>query len=145
MTVKLTARILFVVAVFLGTGMYFLSNSLNTEESLPDPVQIFEEDGVILFSAEHLVPGATQQTTFSNLALHEYARIFAKTNPHLPYPKLDTSIPGKLVIISGFENEKVREYIGLPQLDPFLLRMPYFFPFPAKYKQILPEVFADQK
>ncbi len=103
--------------------------------------EIFEEDGVILFSTEHLVPGATQQTKFYNIALHEYARIFAKTNPNLPYPKLDTSIPRKLEMISGFENEKVREYIGLPQLDPFLLSINYFFTFPAKYKQILPEVF----
>ena len=103
--------------------------------------EIFEEDGVILFSVEHLIPGATQQTKFYNIALHEYARIFAKTYPDRPYPKLDASIPEKLEMISGFENEKVREYIGLPQLDPFLLSINYFFTFPVKFKQILPEVF----
>ncbi len=103
--------------------------------------EIFKEDGVILFSTEKLVPGATQQTKFYNIALHEYARIFAMTNPNHPYPKLDPSIPGKLELISGFENEKVREYIGLPLLDPFLLSINYFFTFPVKYKQILPEIF----
>ena len=103
--------------------------------------EIFEEDGVILFSAEQLVLGATQQTKFYNIALHEYARIFAKTNPNLPYPEMDTSIYGKLEVVSGFKNEKVREYIGLPQLDPFLLSINYFFTFPVKFQQILPEMF----
>ncbi len=103
--------------------------------------EIFEEDGVIMFSLEQLIPGATQQSRYYNIALHEYARIFVIMNPDYQYPKMDASIQEKLQLISGFKNAKVRDYIGFPRLEPFLLSINYFFTFPQKFKNELPEIF----
>ena len=103
--------------------------------------EIFEEDGVILFSTEQLIPGATQQSKYYNIALHEYARIFVKAYPKLPYPEFDDTIHEKMELVSGFKNDRVREFIGLPQLDSFLLSINYFFTFPVKFKQVLPDAF----
>ena len=60
--------------------------------------EIFEEDGVILFSLEQLVPGATRQTQFYNTALHEYAKIFMLSYPDYSYPKIDNVVTEKLAI-----------------------------------------------
>ena len=47
----------------------------------------------------------------------------------------------KLEQISGFKNNKVRDFIGLPLLDYSLLSINYFFTFPAKFQQFFPEIF----
>ena len=103
--------------------------------------EIFAEDGVILFSTEQLIPGATQQTKFYNIALHEYAKIFMLSYPDYSYPKIDAEVAAKLEIISGFKNEKVQKFIGLPILEPSLLAINYFFTFPQNFKNQLPDIF----
>lgn len=103
----------------------------------------FEEDGVILFSLEQLIPGATQRNKFYNIALHEYAKIFVLTYKDLPYPKFDDTIWSKLEKVSGFQTEKVKNYIGLPILEPLPVSINYFFTFPQEFKQQLPELYAQ--
>lgn len=103
--------------------------------------EIFEEDGVILFSLEQLVPGVARQTQFYNIALHEYAKIFMLSYPENHYPEIDAATAEKLEIISDFKNIKVQDFIGLPMHEPSLLAINYFFTFPLKFKNELPEIF----
>ena len=105
--------------------------------------EIFDEDGVILFSLEQLIPGATRQTQFYNIALHEYIKIFMLTYPDYNYPKIDTDVAKKLEIISGFKNEKVQNYIGLPMLEPSILAINYFFTFPQNFYNQQPDIFES--
>ncbi len=105
--------------------------------------EIFEEDGVILFSVEHLLPGITHRNQFYNIVLHEYAKIFMLTYPDYHYPKIDGAVAVQLEKISGFKNEKVQDFIGLPMLEPSLLAINYFFTFPQKFKNELPEIFDN--
>lgn len=101
----------------------------------------FEEDGVILFSLEQLVPGATQPKQYYNIALHEYIRIFIKKYNQHKYPKLDDDIWVKLEAVSGFKTTAVRDFIGLPILEPLPVSINYFFTYPMKFKQVLPELY----
>ena len=105
--------------------------------------EIFAEDGVILFSLEYLVPGATRQSQFYNIALHEYVKIFQLSYPDYQYPEIDNALSKKLELISGFKNEKVLEFIGLPILEPSVLAINYFFTFPQQFKNELPEIFDE--
>ncbi|MFT5165727.1 MAG: Mlc titration factor MtfA (ptsG expression regulator) [Saprospiraceae bacterium] len=101
----------------------------------------FEEDGVLLFSLEQLIPGITQKTKYYNIALHEYAKIFMLLNKDLPYPKFDDSIWENLSQISGFNTATVKNYIGLPVMEPLPVSINYFFTFPQKFQQVLPDIY----
>jgi Mlc titration factor MtfA (ptsG expression regulator) len=101
----------------------------------------FEEDGVLLFSLEQLIPGITQKTKYYNIALHEYAKIFTLINKDFQYPKFDDNIWEKLTQISGFKTDAVKNYIGLPIIEPLPVSINYFFTFPQKFQQILPDIF----
>ena len=107
--------------------------------------EIFDEDGVILFSLEQLIPGASQRNKYYNIALHEYSRIFIRMYPDHPYPQFDESIWESLEKISGFKTEAVKNYIGLPLLEPLPVSINYFFTFSEKFKATLPELFASYK
>ena len=87
-----------IVMLTFGQKDYRLSNfekSVTYPHPFPSPqfpkhlhsCEIFEEDGVILFSLEKMIPGATRQTQFYNIALHEYAKIFMLSYPDYNYPK----------------------------------------------------------
>jgi len=103
--------------------------------------EIYEEDGVILFSLEQLVPGSTQRRKYYNIALHEYAKIFTLMYKDYSYPKFEETIWEKLEAISGFKTEDVKNYIGLPILEPLPVSITYFFTFPNKFKEVLPDIY----
>ncbi|MEL6868095.1 MAG: zinc-dependent peptidase [Bacteroidota bacterium] len=105
--------------------------------------EIFEEDGVILFSAEQLMAGTLNPKKNYNIGLHEYAKIFILTHPKISFPKYDDFIWEKLEMISGFSREFVEAYIGLPDVDPLPVSMTYFICFPVKFKEILPNAYQD--
>ena len=107
--------------------------------------EIFDEDGVILFSLEQLIPGASQRDRYYNIALHEYARIFTQMYRDHPYPKFDDSIWEKLEQISGFKTDAIKNYIGLPFIEPLPVSINYFFTFPSNFKTILPDLYDTYK
>lgn len=103
----------------------------------------FEEDGVLLFSLEQLIPGSTQQRKYYNIALHEYAKIFVLINEDITYPEFGEEIWEQLEQVSGFKTSVVKNYIGLPTLEPLPVSINYFFTFPHKFQQILPKVYDE--
>lgn len=103
----------------------------------------FEEDGVILFSLEQLLPGIMQKQKYYNIALHEYAKIFTSLNKDFQYPKFDEHIWEILEQISGLKTTAVKNYIGLPILEPLPVSINYFFTFPHQFKQVLPDIFDN--
>ncbi len=105
-------------------------------------VESFEEDGVVLFSLEQLVPGITQPNKFYNIALHEYARIFVEVYPAHPYPTLDVSHCPALEKISGFKMEIIKGFLGLPKVELLPAAINFFFTFPEAFQQELPEFYA---
>jgi len=105
----------------------------------------FAEDGVILFSLEQLIPGATQPSKYYNIALHEYIRVFTLIYKDYQYPKFEDSIWDQLEEVSGFKMAAIKNYIGLPFIEPLPVSINYFFTFPDKFKATLPELYKQYR
>ncbi|MEZ4958742.1 MAG: zinc-dependent peptidase [Saprospiraceae bacterium] len=104
--------------------------------------ELFEEDGVIMFSSEQLMAGFVKPARYFNIGLYEYARVFQRCNPQIAFPVFDEYIWDKLERISGFSLENIEKWIGLPAIDPLGVAVSHFFIFPEKFKDILPGEFA---
>jgi hypothetical protein len=104
--------------------------------------EIFEEDGVVLFSAEQLMKSFLQPNGFYNIGLHEYAKVFKASNPDITFPDLGEDIWQKLEMISGFSEEFVTKWINLEVISPGPVSIAHFFAFPEKFKAILPDLYA---
>lgn len=103
--------------------------------------EIFEEDGVVLMSAQHLMPGFMDTTQYYNIGLHEYAKVFRLTYPAKPYPKLEESVWEKLEQVSGFSQEAVEKFINLPEVELDAVAAVHFLQYPVKFKEVLPEIY----
>ena len=103
----------------------------------------FEEDGVILFSAEHLIAGILQSTKYFNTGLYEYARVYQSSYPEKPYPVFDEFIWGKIEAICGFSKEGLEKYIGLPEIEALAICIALYFIYPEKVRQLMPNAYKD--
>ena len=104
--------------------------------------EIFEEDGVLLFSLEHLMKSFAEPTQYYAIGLHEYAKVFMLSYPDEPYPAFGDDIWEKLETISLFSKEAIENWINLPEIDPLPVSIAHFFVFPDRFKEVLPEVYA---
>lgn len=102
----------------------------------------FEEDGVIMFSAEQLVPGFLEPQRFLNIGLYEYAKVFMRCHPTIKFPHINEAHWPMLVQISNFPQDKTIQYIGLKEIDLVALAVAYYFSFGEKFKALLPEEYA---
>ena len=103
--------------------------------------EIFEEDGVIMFSAEQLMAAFLQPDRFFNIGLYEYARVFRRCYPGVFFPVLGENGWESLQRISGFAKDFIEKWIGLPEPDAVAVAVAHFFVFPEKFKAVLPEVY----
>ncbi len=103
--------------------------------------EIYEEDGVILFSAEQLMAAFAQPLKNYNIGLHEYAKVYISSYPEKEYPIFDEFIWEKLEAISGFSKKFIHAYIGLEEVNPLPVGICLFFCFPLRFKNILPNAY----
>ncbi len=102
----------------------------------------FEEDGVIMFSAEQLMPGFLEPQRFLNIGLYEFARVFMRKYPAVPFPQITVEHWPNLVAVSNFPKDKTIQYIGLKEIDLTALAVVYFFDFGEKFKEAMPHEYA---
>lgn len=137
--------------VFFGKSTFLLGkfeNFVLYPHPFPSPQfenmhtsEIFEEDGVVLLTADFLMQGYAQPAQFFSIGLYEMVRVFRLNNPNLPYPQLDENFWAVLEKISGSGVRTViQATIGLDP-DIFGVAGHYFFNFPKKMKQVAPEVY----
>ncbi len=103
--------------------------------------EIYEPDGVVLFSAEQLVRGFLESTRYFNIGLYEYAKVFRISNPVQFYPAFDENSWDAFERISGFSKEWIEQWINLPDIDPVAVSIVHFFTFPEEFLKELPEVY----
>ncbi|GJM31655.1 MAG: hypothetical protein DHS20C18_06560 [Saprospiraceae bacterium] len=104
--------------------------------------EIFAEDGVLLFSAQHLTKGFMKPQHYYHIGLHEYAKVFLLHYPDLQWPTFEASIWEDLEKISRFSHEALLKYINLDKIDPLPVSITHFFVFPTQFREVLPEVYA---
>lgn len=103
--------------------------------------EIYEEDGVVLFSAEHLMRSFMQPAQYYNVGLHEYAKVFRAQYPEIDFPVLSEDIWKKMQEISGFSREAITKWINLEVIEVFPVSVAHFFAFPKKFQAILPDLY----
>jgi hypothetical protein len=104
----------------------------------------FEEDGVVMFSAEQLMPGFLDPHHFLHIGLYEYTRVFRNCHPMVAFPDyISEEHWPDLERISNFPKEKTMKYIGLKEIDLVALAAVYFFVFPEKFKAQLPAIYES--
>jgi len=103
--------------------------------------EIFEEDGVLLFAMDHLMPGTLHADQYFNIGLYEYAKVFRLSRPDAAYPDLTEDIWTAYETISRFPRKKVEDFVGLAPLDLWAVGVVFFFSFSEKFKTVLPDLY----
>ena len=107
--------------------------------------EIYEEDGVLLFSGEHLISAFRFPKQYFNLALHEYAKGYMLSYPNKPFPQNDDELWKKISLIGTYNKEQLEKYIGLPEVDSVAVSIVCFFTFPKIFQGQLPELYDRYK
>lgn len=102
--------------------------------------ELYEPDGVLLFSADEVMRGFITPGQFYHVALHEYAKAFLLKYRALSLPAPDESIWESLERISGLSKERTENCIGLPGIEILPVCINHYFTFPDKFAQELPEM-----
>ncbi len=104
--------------------------------------EIFEEDGVIMFSAEQLMAGFAQPEKFFHIGLYEYAKVFMRCHPETTLPELPPDVWQRLEIISRFPKSAVEKWIGLNDLNVMAVAIAHWFVFGERFRVAMPETYA---
>ena len=101
--------------------------------------EIYEEDGVVIFSIEQLMASTFTPEKNYNIGLHEFARTFMISNPEKNFPPLREEDWNMLEQISGFSKKYIDEYMNRPDVAPLPVSISHFFIFPNAFKKIWPD------
>jgi Mlc titration factor MtfA (ptsG expression regulator) len=103
--------------------------------------EVFEEDGVVLFSAQHLVKGVLEPRQHFPVGLYELAKVMILSYPEKNWPKLSENAWERLEQISGVSREALVQYINLEDIKPLPVSMVYFLSFPEDFLRAWPELY----
>jgi hypothetical protein len=102
--------------------------------------EMFEADGLLIFSAEILTHSFLNPTVFFNAAIYEYVRAAKKSWPNTAvFPIFSENDLPNLAAASGLPFENIRHQIGLENLDISAIAGHHFFQFREKMLAIFPE------
>lgn len=107
--------------------------------------EIYPEDGVMMFSAEHLMKGFAEPHLYYNSGMHEAIQAYLHVYPDKDYPSLPADIWEKLAEISNFPASNLRTWIGLEDINPMAVSICHFLMFPERFFEVLPELSARFK
>ncbi len=96
--------------------------------------EVFEEDGVVIFSAEKLLPGVMQPRAYFNIGIYEYAKVFRQMYPDYDYPEMSNLDWLSFERIVNYTQQKLEKYIGLEDLDHWGVLVTLFFSHPEEMK-----------
>lgn len=99
------------------------------------------EDGAIILSVEQMMLGIVKPKKHYNTALHEYAQAFIHIYPKEKWPTLIEEHWNSLEQISGLKTSYLNNLFGEAMSGPLPVAINYFFTFPERFKEILPEEF----
>jgi len=102
--------------------------------------ELYEEDGVLLFSAEQLMQGLVNARKIYNIGLHEYAHAFVLSHPNLEWPVLEESVWQSLEQLSEFSRDYIFKLINRPDVELLPAAIVHYFTFPESFGVVLPEL-----
>lgn len=106
--------------------------------------EIYDEDGVILFSAEQLMLSFLQPQKYFNIALYEYAKVFRRCHPEMSWPIWASDDDWeKLSLVSGMKLSDIKKWVGLPEIDISAVAVAHFFVFPERFLKVFPKQYEQ--
>lgn len=105
--------------------------------------ELFEEDGLLIFSQEQLHNSTTNPAQNFPIALYEYSRAFVIGRPDLQFPPVGQEFWSAVEPISGWPPEFVQQYIGLDvaYIDTLAVAIVLFFRHADRMKAGLPDLY----
>jgi hypothetical protein len=97
-----------------------------------------ENDGVLLFAFEPMMNAVLNPLACFNPILYEYCKLFTTTY-WSKKSDFDESHWSVLEKISSFSEAKIKETIGLPNVDVRAVAMSFYLTFPQQFNRFLPE------
>lgn len=106
--------------------------------------EIFEDEGLLIFSGELLVHAFIQPGHYFNIGLYEFARAARKSWPETtPWPIFSESDWPRFLEIMPFDKTLVEAQIGLPSPDLTAVAAHHFFQNREKMAAVFPKESAD--
>lgn len=103
----------------------------------------FEEDGVMLFEVKNFLHGFIKPNQYFNIALYEISRVVNRELKLSALSSLSTLSIDNLMALSGTNEEDLKKYIGLPELDAKAIAMVQFMENPARMHKVYPALFEE--
>lgn len=104
--------------------------------------EIFKEDGVMMFSAQHLVKGVMEPRRYFPVGLYEMAKVAIQGYPQKPWPRMPEDSWERLQRISGVGRDALVQYMNLDDLAPLPVSIVYFLTSPELLRREWPELFG---
>lgn len=108
-------------------------------------VEIDVEDGVFIFSLEHLIPGMINPEEHYNIGMHGYAEAYQRVFPREDFTFLDDITWEQLEEVGYHSQDKILKTIGFNQTEIPTVAINYFFTHPRRFSQLLPTYYEKLK
>lgn len=99
------------------------------------------EDGVFIFSLEHLVPGMINPKEHYNIAMHGFAEAFQRVFPKEDFTYLDQITWDQIQEVGYHSKDKILKTIGFNQTDITTVAINHFFTHPRRFNLMIPAAY----
>jgi len=104
-------------------------------------VEIDIEDGVFIFSLEHLVPGMINPKEHYNIAMHGFAEAFQRVFPKEDFTYLDQITWDQIEEVGYHSKDKILKTMGFNQTDITTVAINHFFTHPRRFNLMIPAAY----
>lgn len=103
-------------------------------------VETHKDDGVIIYSMEHLIPGMLRKGEIYNIGMHGFAEAFVNDHPKISFPSVEGVSWEEVEQVGGLSKEKIENTTGFETVDKLTVLITYYTDFYPRLQQVLPEV-----
>lgn len=103
-------------------------------------VETHKDDGVIIYSMEHLIPGMLRKGEIYNIGMHGFAEAFVHDHPKIAFPSVENVSWNEIEQIGGFTQDQLRQTTGFEEVEKLTVLITYYADFYPQLQMVLPEV-----
>lgn len=107
-------------------------------------VETHHEDGVIIFSIEHLVPGITRQKEFYDISMHGYAEAYLQKDPPTDWIMPSDFKEGVSKVVP-FNFKHIQANTGFEQLNEQAVAITLYLTSEESFRAVFPELYIKIK
>lgn len=106
--------------------------------------ELHPEDGAVIWTMTPFLRSCVEPKKYLQLGLYEFGRAMLNLEPDLR-AKLDALALGYAAVaqLSGFQEAKLKEYIGLPELDLTAITLVLYFTHREEMMKLQPELLEE--